>query len=55
MADFSFDLSGRIALVTGASSGFGARFARQLAAGGAKEVGTDAGFDGEHADSTTEP
>ncbi|WP_033074053.1 SDR family NAD(P)-dependent oxidoreductase [Sphingopyxis sp. MWB1] len=33
-----FDLSGRIALVTGASSGLGAGFARALAAAGAKVV-----------------
>ena len=33
-----FDLSGRVALVTGASSGFGAHFARILAASGAKVV-----------------
>ena len=33
-----FDLSGEVALVTGASSGFGARFARVLAANGAKVV-----------------
>jgi len=33
-----FDLSGRVALVTGASSGFGARWARLLAAAGAKVV-----------------
>ncbi|WP_379548865.1 SDR family NAD(P)-dependent oxidoreductase [Qipengyuania sp. DSG2-2] len=32
------DLSGRVALVTGASSGFGERFARVLAAHGAKVV-----------------
>ncbi len=32
----SADLSGRVALVTGASSGLGARFARVLAASGAK-------------------
>ena len=35
---FSFDLSGRVALVTGASSGLGERFARILAASGAKVV-----------------
>lgn len=34
----SFDLSGRVALVTGASSGFGERWARLLAAAGAKVV-----------------
>jgi NAD(P)-dependent dehydrogenase (short-subunit alcohol dehydrogenase family) len=33
-----FDLSGRVALVTGASSGFGERWARLLAAAGAKVV-----------------
>jgi NAD(P)-dependent dehydrogenase (short-subunit alcohol dehydrogenase family) len=33
-----FDLSGRVALVTGASSGFGAHFARLLAAAGARVV-----------------
>jgi len=36
MAGFSFDLSGRSALITGASSGLGARFARLLAASGAR-------------------
>src|SRR3954452_11484146 len=41
MSDFplpysSTDLSGQVALVTGASSGLGARFARVLAAAGAK-------------------
>jgi len=35
MSGFSFDLSGRTALVTGASSGLGARFGRILAASGA--------------------
>ncbi|MFZ9396449.1 MAG: SDR family NAD(P)-dependent oxidoreductase [Erythrobacter sp.] len=35
MSGFSFDLSGRTALVTGASSGLGARFGRLLAASGA--------------------
>ena len=34
----NFDLSGRVALVTGASSGLGARFGRILAASGAKVV-----------------
>ncbi len=34
----SFDLNGRVALVTGASSGLGAGFARALAAAGAKVV-----------------
>jgi NAD(P)-dependent dehydrogenase (short-subunit alcohol dehydrogenase family) len=36
MAGFSFDLTGRAALVTGASSGLGTRFGRILAASGAK-------------------
>lgn len=35
MSDFSFDLSGRTALITGASSGLGARFGRLIAASGA--------------------
>lgn len=35
MSGFTFDLSGRTALVTGASSGLGARFARLLADSGA--------------------
>lgn len=34
----SFDLSGRVALVTGASSGFGAHWSRLLAAAGARVV-----------------
>ncbi len=38
MVGYSFDLSGRVALVTGASSGLGARFARILAASGAAVV-----------------
>ncbi|WP_285712138.1 SDR family NAD(P)-dependent oxidoreductase [Erythrobacter oryzae] len=36
MAGFSFDLSARTALVTGASSGLGTRFGRILAASGAR-------------------
>mgnify|MGYP003588974298 CR=1 FL=1 len=38
MTGFSFDLSGRVAFVTGASSGLGRRFALILAASGAKVV-----------------
>jgi NAD(P)-dependent dehydrogenase (short-subunit alcohol dehydrogenase family) len=38
MSGYSFDLAGRVALVTGASSGLGHRFARILAASGAKVV-----------------
>ena len=35
---YSIDLSGRVAFVTGASSGLGAQFARTLAAAGAGVV-----------------
>ena len=35
MSGFSFDLSGRTALITGASSGFGERFGRLIAGSGA--------------------
>ena len=35
---YSIDLSGRVALVTGASGGLGAQFARTLAAAGAGVV-----------------
>lgn len=38
MAESMFDVTGKIALVTGASSGFGAEFAKALAAHGAKVV-----------------
>jgi len=38
MTGFSFDCSGRVALVTGASSGLGRRFATILAASGARVV-----------------
>jgi NAD(P)-dependent dehydrogenase (short-subunit alcohol dehydrogenase family) len=38
MEGFSFDLAGRVAFVTGASSGLGRRFATILAASGAKVV-----------------
>ena len=36
LPNFSIDLKGQVALVTGASSGLGLRFARVLAAAGAK-------------------
>ncbi|HKR92151.1 SDR family NAD(P)-dependent oxidoreductase, partial [Novosphingobium sp.] len=38
MQGYSFDLSGRTALVTGASSGIGLHFARALARSGARVV-----------------
>jgi NAD(P)-dependent dehydrogenase (short-subunit alcohol dehydrogenase family) len=38
MSDAYFDVSGRVALVTGASSGFGAHFSRLLAQHGARVV-----------------
>ncbi len=40
MPNTSNDLSGQVALVTGATSGLGRRFARVLAAAGAKVIGT---------------
>lgn len=40
MPNISNDLTGQVALVTGATSGLGNRFARVLAAAGAKVIGT---------------
>ncbi|MEL6893783.1 MAG: SDR family NAD(P)-dependent oxidoreductase, partial [Actinomycetota bacterium] len=40
LPNVSHDLSGEVALVTGATSGIGHRFARVLAAAGAAVIGT---------------